>query len=294
MPCKEINAFSILNSVHTLSLPLHFVCVYVFKKPSLGLPTSSFAFIYSFPPTFAVFEKNCSTQAFVIRSTPETTMPMPQPRVVDAATAKIVLLGESAVGKSSVALRFAHDEFLINQETTVGAAFLSRTVTVPPTGAAPGAPSRALKFEIWDTAGQERYRSLAPIYYRGACGALVMYDITSSESLKRAQTWIKELRANADPTLITILVGNKKDLESLRQVSYEDGRALAAEEEVAGFFETSAKDNYNIQEVFADLAVKLLDHGLANSGNAANTRAGARRLAPPPEDPQPQQSNTCC
>lgn len=213
---------------------------------------------------------------------------------MDVASAKVVLLGESAVGKSSVALRFARDEFLINQETTVGAAFLSCVVAIPNASGAAGAPSRAIKLEIWDTAGQERYRSLAPIYYRGACGALVVYDITSSESFKRAQTWIKELRANADPTLVIILVGNKKDLESLRQVSYEDGRALAAEEEVAGFFETSAKDNYCIQEVFTDLATKLLDNSLVNSSNAVNTRGSARHLAPPPESSQPQQSSCGC
>lgn len=222
-------------------------------------------------------------------------------RAADTVTAKVVLLGESAVGKSSVALRFARDEFLINQETTVGAAFLTRTITVP--GGSLSA-NRALKFEIWDTAGQERYRSLAPIYYRGACGAIVMYDVTSSESLGRAQSWIRELRANADPSLVIVLAGNKRDLESLRQVSYEDGRALAAEEAVAGFFETSAKDGFNVQEVFAELAAKMLDQGLgsANGGagvggggsGAAASRPGARRLAAAPEDAQHEGGGFCC
>ncbi|KAH9589174.1 Small GTPase [Trypanosoma melophagium] len=224
------------------------------------------------------------------------------PRSNDTATAKIVLLGESAVGKSSIALRFARNEFYPNQETTVGAAFLSRTVTVPPssstassttanrttttttttTGASGTVSGGSVKYEIWDTAGQERYRSLAPIYYRGACGALVVYDITSADSLKKAQTWLHELRANADPTLTILLLGNKKDLESLRQVSYEDGAALAEEEGVNGFFETSAKDNQNIEEVFIELAKMLLEHGLTSSTpGGINGARGAKMLEPP-------------
>lgn len=207
----------------------------------------------------------------------------------DAITAKTVLLGESAVGKSSIALRFARNEFSSNQETTIGAAFLSRSVTVSATsqsgggGAVANAASGTIKFEIWDTAGQERYRSLAPIYYRGACGALVVYDITSAESLKKAQMWMRELRANADPTLLIILVGNKKDMESLRQVSYEDGAAVAQEEDVNGFFEVSAKENVNVEEVFAKLARLLLEHGLgANSGpGSLSGPRGAQRLEPP-------------
>lgn len=210
------------------------------------------------------------------------------PQLMEATSAKIVMLGESGAGKSSIALRFTRNEFLANQETTIGAAFLSKTVMVPPTrgtGAAPGgavahAPQqqmRALKFEIWDTAGQERFRSLAPIYYRGACGALVVYDITNGESIKKAQTWVKELRANADPSLVIVLVGNKRDLESLRQVSFEDGQRLAAEEQLSGFYETSAKDNNNVEQVFVDLASKLLDQGLGNRGNAGS-RGGV--LAP--------------
>ncbi|KAK7196976.1 Ras-related protein Rab5A [Novymonas esmeraldas] len=231
-------------------------------------------------------------------------------QLMEATSAKIVVLGESGAGKSSIALRFTRNEFLANQETTIGAAFLSKTVMVPPRGgagasasAASAAPHalqsqmRALKYEIWDTAGQERFRSLAPIYYRGACGALVVYDITSSESLKRAQTWVKELRANADPSLIIVLVGNKKDLESLRQVSFEDGQRLAAEEQLAAFYETSAKDNNNIEQVFLDLAGKLLDQGLGSRGGAAGGARGGV-IAPRGERVEPREDaaaqSTCC
>ncbi|KAG8348503.1 ADP ribosylation factor family Ras of Complex Roc domain [Trypanosoma vivax] len=217
----------------------------------------------------------------------------------DVITAKTVLLGESAVGKSSIALRFARNEFSLNQETTIGAAFLSRNVTVPPPAQSSDSQGVAnggtVKFEIWDTAGQERYRSLAPIYYRGACGALVVYDITSADSLKKAQTWIRELRANADPTLVIVLVGNKKDLEALRQVSHDDGAALAQEEGVNGFFEVSAKDNYNVEEVFSTLARQLLEHGLGSSlspSGGAGVR-GTRRLEPPAR-PQKRENDCAC
>nr|CCC94327.1 ras-related protein rab-5 [Trypanosoma congolense IL3000] len=218
----------------------------------------------------------------------------------DTITAKTVLLGESAVGKSSIALRFARNEFSPNQETTIGAAFLSRSVTVTPAtqstnGAVVAAgASGTVKFEIWDTAGQERYRSLAPIYYRGACGALVVYDITSAESLKKAQMWMRELRANADPTLLIVLVGNKKDMEALRQVSYEDGAAVAREEDVNGFFEVSAKDNVNVEEVFAKLARLLLEHGLgANAGGGSPGARGVQLLEPPARQ-QKKESECAC
>ncbi|RNF11257.1 putative ras-related protein rab-5 [Trypanosoma rangeli] len=209
----------------------------------------------------------------------------------DTVTAKIVLLGESSVGKSSIALRFARNEFYPNQETTVGAAFLPRTVTVPTSSSSSAPDSTAgtsVKYEIWDTAGQERYRSLAPIYYRGACGALVVYDITSVNSLKKAQTWLRELRANSDPTLVIFLLGNKKDLESLRQVSFEEGETLAREEGVNGFFETSAKENENVEDVFVKLAQTLLEHGLAKSSSAGGVvgARGVRRLEPPSRSPR--------
>lgn len=228
------------------------------------------------------------------------------PAPLNAPTAKVVLLGDSAVGKSSIAIRFTRGEFVANIESTIGAAFLSRTVLVPSPGAgnapataaggaAAPAPhlSRALKYQLWDTAGQERYRSIAPVYYRGAAAAIVVYDITNSESLKQAQTWIRELRANTDPTLIVFLVGNKKDLESLRQVSTDEGRTLAAEEDVSAFFETSAKDNLNIEALFVDLAGKLLDSGLATSTASTTTRGGARRLEAPTRPPGEQQG-WCC
>jgi small GTP-binding protein len=113
---------------------------------------------------------------------------------------KVVLLGESAVGKSSLVLRFVKREFHEFQESTIGAAFLTQTVQIDDT---------TVKFEIWDTAGQERYHSLAPMYYRGAQAALIVYDITSKDSFHKAQNWIRELQRQANANIVIALVGNK-------------------------------------------------------------------------------------
>ena len=113
---------------------------------------------------------------------------------------KLVLLGNAGVGKSCLVLRFVRNEYVDDLDTTVGAAFLTKTVTLD------GAP---VKIEIWDTAGQERYRSLAPMYYRGAQAAVVVFDLTSRDSFEGAKTWVKELQKKADPQVVIALAGNK-------------------------------------------------------------------------------------
>ncbi|XP_061616213.1 ras-related protein Rab-5C-like isoform X3 [Phyllopteryx taeniolatus] len=125
---------------------------------------------------------------------------------------KLVLLGESAVGKSSLVLRFVKGQFHEFQESTIGAAFLTQTVCLDDT---------TVKFEIWDTAGQERYHSLAPMYYRGAQAAIVVYDITNEESFARAKNWVKELQRQASPHIVIALSGNKADLASKRAVDFQ-------------------------------------------------------------------------
>lgn len=201
--------------------------------------------------------------------------------------AKIVVLGESAVGKSSLALRFVRRDFIPNQEATIGASFLSRSVLL-----AEEAPPATVKFEIWDTAGQERYRALAPMYYRGAAGALVVYDITSSDSLRKAESWINELRRNADPQTVVLLVGNKCDLEGMRQVTTRQGQDLAEKEE-ALFFETSAKDGTNVDALFATLGKTMLARGVIASG--IDRRASMSRNLQPPgsRTPKSEQHKRC-
>ncbi|GME87976.1 hypothetical protein B5S28_g769 [[Candida] boidinii] len=172
-------------------------------------------------------------------------VPTSSPRL---AQFKLVLLGESAVGKSSIVHRFVKDSFDDLRESTIGAAFLTQTIALD--------NNVTVKFEIWDTAGQERYKSLAPMYYRNANCALVVYDITQPTSLDRAKSWIKELQRQASPDIVIALAGNKLDLESERSISTEEAQIYANEEKLL-FFEVSAKTGENVKDTFKAIAEKL-------------------------------------
>ncbi len=161
---------------------------------------------------------------------------------------KLVLLGSAGVGKSCLVLRFTRNEFFSEQESTIGAAFLTKTILLEDQG--------PVRVEIWDTAGQERYRSLAPMYYRGAQAAVVVFDVTSAESFEGAKSWVKELGRRADPGLVVALAGNKADLAGKRKVESEEAAEYAKS---AGLFymETSAKDATNVEKLFVECARRV-------------------------------------
>eukprot|EP01084_Bolivina_argentea_P113778 202714_1 len=160
---------------------------------------------------------------------------------------KLVLLGDAAVGKSCLVVRFVRDEFFEYQEPTIGAAFLTQTVQLE---------DATVKLEIWDTAGQERYRSLAPMYYRGAAAAIVVYDVTNKESFNGAKSWVNELQRRGDPNVVIALAGNKADLSARRQVPLEEALAYAEENGIQ-HMETSAKNALNVKNIFIEIAKKL-------------------------------------
>jgi len=175
---------------------------------------------------------------------------------------KLVLLGESAVGKSSVVLRFVKGQFLEFQESTIGAAFLTQSVCLN---------ELTIKFEIWDTAGQERYHSLAPMYYRGAQAAIVVYDITNYDSFERAKSWVNELQRQGNPNIVIAMAGNKLDLVSpdgaLRKITTQEASAYAEENGIL-FMETSAKTAANVNELFVAIAKALPKSNQSNSSGA--------------------------
>ncbi|KAJ6784114.1 hypothetical protein PWT90_08959 [Aphanocladium album] len=194
-----------------------------------------------------------------------------------SSSVKLVLLGEAAVGKSSLVLRFVNNDFQENKEPTIGAAFLTQKCNLP---------TRTIKFEIWDTAGQERFASLAPMYYRNAQAALVVYDITKPTSLIKAKHWVAELQRQASPGIVIALVGNKLDLASessgddddsgdARKVSTEEAKAYAEEESLL-FFETSAKTGVNVSEVFTAIANAIPETSLKSARGAGTTNTASR------------------
>jgi len=165
-----------------------------------------------------------------------------------ALTYKLVLLGDAGVGKTALAVQFVKGQFNEFTESTIGASFMNQTVTLP--------DDTLVKFQIWDTAGQERFHSLAPMYYRGAQAAIVVYDITNDGSFTKAKGWVKELQQQGDPNVVVVLVGNKTDMADNRKVDPSTAQAYAQDNSLF-FIETSAKTGNNVQELFTKIAKQL-------------------------------------
>ncbi|XP_035653113.1 ras-related protein Rab-5B-like [Oncorhynchus keta] len=208
--------------------------------------------------------------------------PSGQPQSSKMSQFKLVLLGETSVGKSSLLLQFVKGQYQDFGESTIGAAFLTQMVSVD---------SAMVKFEIWDTAGQERYHSLAPMYYRGAQAAIVVYDITNTETFVRAKAWVSELQKQASTNMVIALAGNKADWSANRAVEYTDGQGYAADNSLL-FMETSAKTAMNVNNLFLAIAKKLpKSEPLGGVAGSAGVRGG-----PPVDLRQPTQTSPaqCC
>ena len=160
---------------------------------------------------------------------------------------KIVLIGDTSVGKTNILSKYLTDEFDAKSKATVGVEFGVKNFKIE---------NNIVKVQIWDTAGEERYRSITNAYYKGAKGSLLVYDITNKKSFENVEKWISDLKANADEEISMILLGNKTDLEDKRVVSTEEGKNKAEFYNLT-FMETSALNGNNIQEAFNELIMDV-------------------------------------
>jgi len=160
---------------------------------------------------------------------------------------KVVLIGDSGVGKSNLLSRFTRNEFNLESKSTIGVEFATRSIQVD---------GKTIKAQIWDTAGQERYRAITSAYYRGAVGALLVYDIAKHLTYENVDRWLRELRDHADANIVIMLVGNKSDLRHLRAVPTEEAKGFAEDNQLS-FIETSALDSTNVETAFHNILTEI-------------------------------------
>jgi len=183
---------------------------------------------------------------------------------------KLLLIGDSGVGKSCLLLRFSDDSFTPSFITTIGIDFKIRTIELD---------GKRIKLQIWDTAGQERFRTITTAYYRGAMGILLVYDVTDEKSFGNIRNWIRNIEQHATESVNKMLIGNKCDMVDKAVISTEKGQALADEYGIK-FMETSAKNSINVDKAFITLAKDIKKRLIDNdtNGPAQATGAGTVRL----------------
>ena len=160
---------------------------------------------------------------------------------------KVVLIGDSGVGKSNLLSRFTRNEFSLDSKSTIGVEFATKSIQ---------AEGKTIKAQIWDTAGQERYRAITSAYYRGAVGALLVYDLTKHGTFENVDRWLRELRDHAEANIVVMLVGNKCDLKTQRAVETSEAMAFAEQHNLA-FIETSALDASGVDVAFQNILTEI-------------------------------------
>ncbi|XP_056400991.1 ras-related protein Rab-25 isoform X2 [Hyla sarda] len=201
---------------------------------------------------------------------------------------KVVLIGESGVGKTNLLSRFTRNEFNHDSRTTIGVEFSTRTLTLD---------GHLVKAQIWDTAGLERYRAITSAYYRGAVGALLVYDITKHQSYESVDRWLKELYDHADASIIVMLVGNKSDLkDEAQEVSTEEAKMYADDNGLL-FIETSALDSTNVELAFETILRDIYKKVLRSKGGAPKENTvvlSNDASATQSQAPDPEAKKACC
>jgi len=192
---------------------------------------------------------------------------------------KLLLIGDSGVGKSCLLLRFADDTYTESYISTIGVDFKIRTIDIG---------GKTIKLQIWDTAGQERFRTITSSYYRGAHGIIVVYDITDMVSFNNVKQWLQEIDRYACENVNKLLVGNKSDLTPKRAVETNVAKAFADELRIP-FLETSAKNATNVEQAFLTMATEIKNR-MVNT----NTAAGPAKPVVRPGPGQPVKKGGCC
>ena len=160
---------------------------------------------------------------------------------------KYIIIGDAAVGKSNLLLRFAQNDFKSEYQLTIGVEFGAKNIEIN---------KRRYRLQIWDTAGQENYRSITRAYYKNSVCAVLVYDISNRDSFEHISSWIEDCLAQSPKTVFMVLVGNKSDLNEKRKVSFEEGQQMARNHNLL-FFESSAKTGDNVDKIFEDSAKEI-------------------------------------